>query len=70
MLPIDSSYTTKSFDPVVAEVHALRAEQWARYGDDTQRWFDDLVQHQAERLRHGSVGRVDTDPMRPNSRPD
>lgn len=53
MLQTDQPYTTASIDPVVAEVHAVRAQEWARYGADTQQWFDDLLRHQAERQGRG-----------------
>ena len=40
----------KSIDPIVAQVHAVREQQWRRYGDDTRAWFDALLQAQARRL--------------------
>jgi hypothetical protein len=46
-----NSFRTTSLDPVVSDVHAIRDQQWAKYGDDSQAWFDDLLKHQAQRTK-------------------
>ena len=39
-----------SIDPIVAQVHALREQQWQVYGEDTRAWFDALLRSQARRV--------------------
>ncbi len=47
---LQSGYTTRSIDPVVADVHAIRAKEWDKYGNDSQAWFDALLNRQSARL--------------------
>ena len=44
-------YRTTSLDPVVAEVHAIRAKEWEQYGENSQAWFDALLYRQAQRMQ-------------------
>jgi hypothetical protein len=46
---VDAQRQDWPVDQFVTEVHALRERQWAKYGDDSQAWFDDLLRHQAQR---------------------
>jgi hypothetical protein len=39
-----------SIDPIVAQVHAVREQQWQVYGEDTRAWFDALLLSQARRI--------------------
>jgi hypothetical protein len=39
-----------SIDPIVAQVHAVREQQWQLYGEDTKAWFDALLLSQARRV--------------------
>jgi hypothetical protein len=50
-----ASYTTRSIDPVVADVHAIRAKEWDKYGSNTQAWFDALLHHQALRTEQNAI---------------
>jgi hypothetical protein len=50
-----TGYTTRSIDPVVADVHAIRAKEWDKYGSNTQAWFDALLHHQALRTEQNAV---------------
>jgi hypothetical protein len=44
-----------SFDPIVAEVHAIRQAMLDKFGGNTRAWFDDLLdkqsQHRAAKLQ-------------------
>lgn len=56
LLPLKAaSYTTRSIDPVVADVHAIRAKEWDKYGSNTQAWFDALLHHQALRTEQNAI---------------
>ena len=39
-----------SIDPIVAQVLAVREQQWQLYGEDTRAWFDALLLSQARRV--------------------
>lgn len=53
--PQTVSYTTRSIDPVVADVHAIRAKEWDQYGSNTQAWFDALLHNQALRTEQNAI---------------
>ena len=44
-------YPVTSMDPIVAEVHAIRAKEWDQYGENSQAWFDALLLRQAQRMQ-------------------
>ena len=46
-----AKYRTTSLDPIVAEVHAIRAKEWEQYGENSQAWFDALLYRQAQRVQ-------------------
>jgi hypothetical protein len=43
-------FARPSLDPIVAQVHTLREQQWQLFGDDSQAWFDALLLSQARRI--------------------
>ncbi len=48
--PIPVPASRVSIDPIVAQVHAVREQQWQVYGEDTRAWFDALLRSQARRV--------------------
>ena len=46
-----ATYGVTSMDPIVAEVHAIRAKEWNQYGENSQAWFDALLHRQAQRMQ-------------------
>ena len=48
--PITVPASRVSIDPIVAQVHAVREQQWQVYGEDTRAWFDALLRSQARRV--------------------